>query len=125
MCGPTDLFRALLVTSGAVTKKVDRLASLDMVERLPDPGNSGCFLIRLTRHGLKVVDETVEHLADHSLLGPAMAQFSDADRVLVSQIAFGTLAALEASGLDDVGDNAENESAAKVRRRTRKPRAAA
>ncbi len=34
---PTDLFRALLITSGAITKKVDRLEALGMVERLQDP----------------------------------------------------------------------------------------
>src|SRR5260370_36408236 len=38
---PTDLFKALLVTSGAMTKKVDRLATLGMVERVQDPRHLG------------------------------------------------------------------------------------
>jgi hypothetical protein len=33
---PTDLFRALLVTSGAMTKQVDRLSDFGFVERLDD-----------------------------------------------------------------------------------------
>src|ERR1700744_1306215 len=45
---PTDLFRSLLVTSGAVTKKVDRLVDIGFVERLPDPTHSGGFLVHLT-----------------------------------------------------------------------------
>src|SRR5258708_4467815 len=53
---PTDLFKALLVTSGAMTKKVDRLATLGMVERVQDPGHLGGFLIRLTKKGVQVAD---------------------------------------------------------------------
>src|SRR6266850_637685 len=53
---PTDLFKALLVTSGAMTKKVDRLATLGMVERVQDPGHLGGFLIRLTKKGFRVAE---------------------------------------------------------------------
>src|SRR5258707_10188360 len=63
---PTDLFKALLVTSGAMTKKIDRLASLDLVERVRDPGHLGGFLIRLTKKGVQVADEVVEALAKRS-----------------------------------------------------------
>ena len=35
---PTDLFRALLVTSGAMTKRVDRLEDAGLVERQQAPG---------------------------------------------------------------------------------------
>lgn len=77
---PTDLFRALSVTSGAITKQVDRLSKSGFVERLPDPSHGGGFLVRLTRKGLKVVDEAVEHLAGQSVLAPAMAQLTPAER---------------------------------------------
>ena len=46
---PTDLFRTLLVTSGAITKKVDRLMEHGYVERLPDPSHNGGFLVHLTK----------------------------------------------------------------------------
>ena len=69
---PTDLFRALLVTSGAITKQVDRLKALDLVERLPDPDYAGGFQVHLTRKGLKVVDAATDELAQHSLLGNAL-----------------------------------------------------
>src|SRR5260221_10910318 len=65
---PTDLFKALLVTSGAMTKKVDRLEDLGMVERLQDPGHLGGFLVRLTKKGLHVADEMVEILANESVI---------------------------------------------------------
>lgn len=92
---PTDLFRALLVTSGAMTKKIDRLATAGYVERQPDPGHHGGFLIRLTRSGLQVVEEAVESLARHSVLAPAMQQFTDADRQAGAAFALRTLSALE------------------------------
>ncbi len=53
---PTELFRALLVTSGAITKQVDRLAAAGLVERLPDPSHGGAFLIRMTGRGRTVAE---------------------------------------------------------------------
>ncbi len=94
---PTDLFRALLVTSGAMTKKVDRLAALGMVERLPDPGNSGGFLVHLTRKGLQTVEHAVEKLALESVIGPALEQFSAAERAAGTEFCLRTLAAMEVS----------------------------
>ena len=69
---PTDLFRALLVTSGAITKQVDRLQALGLVERLPDPDYAAGFQVRLTPAGLKVADAATEELVNDSLLGNAL-----------------------------------------------------
>ncbi len=96
---PTDLFRALVVTSGAMTKKVDRLMAHGLVDRLPDPGHGGGFLIRLTRKGLQVVEEVVEYLAKESVIAPAMAQFTPAEREAGSRFALRVLAGLEHAGL--------------------------
>jgi len=60
---PTDLFRALAITSGAITKKVDRLVQLGFAARLPDPSHGGGFLVQLTRSGMRVADEAVELIA--------------------------------------------------------------
>lgn len=95
---PTDLFKALLVTSGAMTKKVDRLASLGMVDRVQDPGHLGGFLIRLTKKGVQVADEMVERLAKRSVIDPAMGQFTPTEREQVSRFALRMLIALEAAG---------------------------
>jgi DNA-binding MarR family transcriptional regulator len=98
---PTDLFKALLVTSGAMTKKVDRLAMLGMVERVQDPGHLGGFLIRLTKKGVQVADEMVETLAKRSAIDPAMGQFTPTEREQVSRFALRMLVALEAAGAFD------------------------
>jgi DNA-binding MarR family transcriptional regulator len=96
---PTDLFRALLVTSGAMTKKVDRLFDCGLVERMQDPGHGGGVLIHLTRKGLQVVEEVVEHLAKESVIKPAMSQFTPAERETINRFALRVLAGLEHAGL--------------------------
>jgi DNA-binding MarR family transcriptional regulator len=96
---PTDLFRALLVTSGAITKKVDRLVEAGYVERLPDPSHSGGFLVHLTKKGLQVVELAVEHLANRCALAPAMSQLSSEDRKRGTEFALRVLSALESSEL--------------------------
>jgi DNA-binding MarR family transcriptional regulator len=98
---PTDLFKALLVTSGAMTKKVDRLGALGFVERLQDPGHLGGFLVRLTRKGLQVADEMTQSLATESVIAPATGQFTAGEREQGSRFALRMLIALEAAGLDD------------------------
>lgn len=57
---PTDLFRALSITSGGVTKKVDRLIAMGFAARMPDPTHAGGFLVQLTRAGLKTADQAIE-----------------------------------------------------------------
>lgn len=115
---PTDLFRALLVTSGAITKKVDRLVEMAYVERTADPSHSGGFLIHLTKKGLSAVELAVEHLANQSVLGPAMAQFSAEERARGSDFTLRILAALESAEID-IGDEEEDEPAPKRKTRRR------
>lgn len=65
---PTQLFRSLLVTSGAITKQVDRLIAGGYADRQPGPEKSGGFLIHLTAKGFRVADETLTALADSSVV---------------------------------------------------------
>jgi len=60
---PTDLFRTLLVTSGAMTKRVDRLATRGLVERVADPDDRRSSLVRLTRSGRELADGAILHIA--------------------------------------------------------------
>jgi len=92
---PTDLFRALLVTSGAMTKNIDRLSDAGYVERQPDPGHQGGFLVRLTKSGLMVVEDAVERLAHNSALAPAMERIPSKERRAGTAFALRLLSALE------------------------------
>ncbi len=93
---PTDLFKATLVTSGAITKQVDRLAKKKMVRRLPDPDYRGGFLVQLTEKGLEVIDRASTIVANESFIGPAMAAMKPSDRDAAEQFCLRLIATLEA-----------------------------
>jgi DNA-binding MarR family transcriptional regulator len=80
---PTDLFRALLVTSGAITKIVDRLSADGLVKRKPDPSDKGGFLIHLTARGRKVADDALTQLTDTTVLGASRISLSKKERKLL------------------------------------------
>lgn len=65
---PTDLFRSLLVTAGAVTKQIDRLEAGGFVERRRDPSHRGGSLVALTERGLETIEKVLELLATQSPL---------------------------------------------------------
>jgi DNA-binding MarR family transcriptional regulator len=113
---PTDLFRALLVTSGAITKKVDRLVSAGYAERMPDPAHGGGFLVHLTKKGLHAVESEIEHLAKRSVLGPAMEQFTPEERRRGADFTLRVLSMLEST----VGEADEPEEPVARKRSGRK-----
>lgn len=65
---PNELHRAVLVTSGAMSKQLDRLEQRNLVVRSPDPTDHRGFLIQLTGAGLKLADEALTQLAKDSML---------------------------------------------------------
>lgn len=59
--------RASLVTTGAITLRVDRMAAKDLVGRVPDDVDRRSIRIRLTPHGLQVIDRVLPlHLANEA-----------------------------------------------------------
>lgn len=107
---PTDLYRALIVTSGAITKKIDRLAGLGMVDRKIDPGHAGGFIVHLTKQGLDTVEAAVEKLANESAIAPAMARFSEEERASGRDFCLRTLALMEELVMPGIEDENEDES---------------
>lgn len=93
---PTDLFQSLLVTSGAVTKQVDRLEAQGFVERLPDPSYQRGFLVRLTKRGAKVADAAMDAICSpQTTIGAAIASLSAEEREIGSHFLQRLLAAFE------------------------------
>ena len=60
---PTDLFRALLVTSGAMTKRVARLQEGGFVLRVSANDDGRSELVRLTAKGLATADRGIAEVA--------------------------------------------------------------
>jgi DNA-binding MarR family transcriptional regulator len=71
---PTDLVRAMVLSSGAMTNRIDNLEAAGLVERLRDPTDRRCTLVALTKKGRKVVDQAgVAHLANEERLVGALS----------------------------------------------------
>jgi DNA-binding MarR family transcriptional regulator len=60
---PTELYRSLMRTSGAITNRLHRLEHAGLIRRVPDPGDGRGMLVQLTARGRKLVDGVVaEHM---------------------------------------------------------------
>ena len=65
MLSPTRLYEALMISSGGMTNRLDRLERAGLTERRPDPDDRRGKLIALTEAGRRVVDETIDrHVAN-------------------------------------------------------------
>jgi DNA-binding MarR family transcriptional regulator len=89
---PTELMRATMLSSGGMTKRLDRLEDAGLVERRPDPSDRRGTLVGLTRKGRAVIDEAVvTHVANEerllrSLSAPQRRAFENLLRVLLADL---------------------------------------
>lgn len=56
---PTELQRLSLLTSGAMTNRIDRVEALGLVQRRPDPADRRGVLVRLTPAGRALADKAI------------------------------------------------------------------
>ncbi len=87
---PTQLARASLLSSGGMTKRLDRLVDAGLVSRRPDPADRRGTLIRLTRKGRTRIDAALEtHLANEEQVLAALnaRERSELDRHLRALLA--------------------------------------
>lgn len=73
---PTQLYQELLITSGAITYRLDRLEELGLIERIADPKDRRGMLVRLTKKGRDQIDQLMEEHIDkeRDLLSKLSAQ---------------------------------------------------
>ena len=57
---PTALYEAAMVTSGAMTNRLDRLEKAGLIRRMPHPQDRRGLLVQLTDEGLGLIDRAVE-----------------------------------------------------------------
>jgi len=83
---PTDLYMSTLVTSGAITKQVDRLQELGFVERKENSSDQKSVMIQLTRRGLRAADKATDILAKQSVISTATRRLSARDRTAAERL---------------------------------------
>jgi DNA-binding MarR family transcriptional regulator len=90
---PTDLMEATMLSSGGMTKRLDRLVAAGLVERRPDPADRRGTLVRLTRKGRAGIDRALEaHVANEKRL---LRPLSAADRRALDRLLRRLLGGLE------------------------------
>lgn len=57
---PTALYRESLLTSGAITNRIDRVEAQGLVKRLPDPNDRRGTIVRLTPKGRALADRAIK-----------------------------------------------------------------
>ncbi|MFF9770001.1 MarR family winged helix-turn-helix transcriptional regulator [Streptomyces sp. NPDC014636] len=85
--------KASMVTSGAITNRIDKMEAKGLVERVRDGDDRRTIKIRLTEHGHEITRAAfADHLANYAQL------LADVDRDLVDRTAEGLRRVLEALG---------------------------
>ena len=57
---PTELMDAVMLSSGAMTNRIDRLEKLGFVQRQPSPNDRRSLQVQLTKKGRKVIEKAIE-----------------------------------------------------------------
>jgi DNA-binding MarR family transcriptional regulator len=66
---PGALLKAAMITSGAMTNRIDRLEAKGLVERSPGPDDRRSVRVQLTRRAHELIDEFfAEHIANEARL---------------------------------------------------------
>lgn len=72
---PTALTSSLLVSSGTMTNRLDRLEQRGLIERVPNPADRRGLEVALTARGLELVEDAIgEHVRrEQEMLAPVSA----------------------------------------------------
>ncbi|MBN9244975.1 MAG: MarR family transcriptional regulator [Bordetella sp. SCN 68-11] len=57
---PTALYEATMVTSGAMTNRLDRLEKAGLIHRVPHPSDRRGLMVQLSEKGRDLIDRAVE-----------------------------------------------------------------
>jgi DNA-binding MarR family transcriptional regulator len=76
---PTTLYEATMVTSGAITARLDRLEGSGLISRAPHPADRRGVIVQLTEKGKALIDEALTaHVEnEHKILSGLTLQEQD------------------------------------------------
>lgn len=76
---PSDMARSSLITTGAMTSRLDRLERARLIRRTPDPADRRGVLVRLTPRGTQVARQALQELiaTNEAFLEPLSGQQRD------------------------------------------------
>lgn len=81
---PTQLFNSLMLSSGAMTNRLDRLEEAGLIKRSPNPDDRRGILVTLTGEGLALMDKAYPaHIANEEQI---LAVLTTAERETLTQL---------------------------------------
>jgi DNA-binding MarR family transcriptional regulator len=90
---PTALYRESLLSSGAITNRIDRVEAAGLVRRLPDPNDRRGTIVRLTPKGVALADRAIaRHFAN---MGQLLASLDLGEREQVTTLLAKLLSSVE------------------------------
>jgi DNA-binding MarR family transcriptional regulator len=90
---PTELYRGLLLSSSAMTNRLDRLEERGLVERIPDAADRRKVRVALTDAGRELVDEAMDVHTAH--MSEELGMLSEAEREALETLLRRVLVELE------------------------------
>jgi DNA-binding MarR family transcriptional regulator len=94
---PTQLYQALMRSSGAMTHRLTSLEHAGLIKRVADPDDGRSVLVELTRKGVTLVDRVApQHLANEQTL---LAALTDEERRTLAELLRKLLHSYEAGQL--------------------------
>lgn len=118
---PTALYNSLLISSGAMTNRLERLTSAGYVRRVPDPSDGRSVLVALTPSGKRLIDRvlTLHYENERRLL----ASLSPRERTTLANLLRGLLIEFEDDMPPMLARPAGPVDGAATGRSSRRPRA--
>jgi DNA-binding MarR family transcriptional regulator len=90
---PTDMYKQSLLSSGAITNRIDKVEKEGWVKRFDSPGDRRGVVVRLTASGKAMADKAVEiHFAQ---LAAQLSKLAKKDRQLLLELLRRLLRTLE------------------------------
>jgi DNA-binding MarR family transcriptional regulator len=112
---PGELLLVSLLTSGAITNRIDRVEQQGLVVRLRDPNDRRGVIVQLTSAGQKLADQAIAVHLEH--MDALLAPLEKSERKVAGQILAKLLLSLETEPEEEV----EIVPAVAAKKRTRKP----
>jgi DNA-binding MarR family transcriptional regulator len=94
---PGEINRQSLLSSGAVTNRIDRVEKLGLVERRPDAGDRRGVVVRLTAKGRALADRAIER--QFAELAGVMAALTKPERAALASLLSKMLLSVESDDL--------------------------
>ena len=72
---PTQMFNSLMLSSGAMTNRLDRLEAVGLIKRMPNPNDRRGILVTLSEQGIELMDKAYPaHIENEHQILTALSQ---------------------------------------------------